>query len=250
MCGRIRAVRSGGQEPKIYGSNLPHPSKRSLGGAPGQFPVTSHPCLAVDVLGQQLIGPQFLGITQIFWLLARQILYPCNGFVRNLARLARPRQLSQCRLQSKAKVFSNAKDHGISIHLTGRSIRLIHHAIGRIQQTSRTHRPPLLFRPRSTDRFEAGTILGRQYETRTLPAIGHAPLKHSCYKMYSYLENDNLVVAGSGSQPLTSNRWGDYSSMRIDQDGCTFWYTQEYYMTTQKFDWSTQIASAKFSNCK
>src|SRR5271157_1575764 len=164
-----------------------------------QFSVTSRPCLAVDVLGQQLIGPQFLGIPQIFWLLARQILYPCNGFVGNLARLARPWQLSQRRLQSKAKVFSNAKDHGISIHLTGRSICLIHHAIGRIQQNSRTHRPPLLFRPRSTDRFEAGTILGTQYETRTLPAIGHAPLKHSRYKMSMYLENANLVLRDSSS---------------------------------------------------
>ena len=67
------------------------------------------------------------------------------------------------------------------------------------------------------------------------------------------LEPEVLVVAGSGSQPDTSNRWGDYSSMRIDttdgMGGCTFWYTTEYYMVTQTFDWSTQIASAKFSNC-
>ena len=39
------------------------------------------------------------------------------------------------------------------------------------------------------------------------------------------LEPELLLVAGAGSQPDTSNRWGDYSSMRIDQDGCTFWYT-------------------------
>ncbi len=57
------------------------------------------------------------------------------------------------------------------------------------------------------------------------------------------------VVGGSGSQPGTANRWGDYSSMRIDQDGCTFWYTTEYYKVTQQFDWSTQIAAAKFPNC-
>lgn len=63
------------------------------------------------------------------------------------------------------------------------------------------------------------------------------------------LESELIVVNGTGSQPDTSNRWGDYSSMRIDQDGCTFWYTTEYYMVTQQFDWSTQIASAKFSNC-
>jgi hypothetical protein len=63
------------------------------------------------------------------------------------------------------------------------------------------------------------------------------------------LEAEIQVVGGSGSQPDTANRWGDYSSMRIDQDGCTFWYTQEYYMVTATFDWSTQIASAKFANC-
>ncbi len=63
------------------------------------------------------------------------------------------------------------------------------------------------------------------------------------------LEAEIQVVGGSGSQPDTANRWGDYSSMRIDQDGCTFWYTQEYYMVTATFDWSTQVASAKFANC-
>jgi hypothetical protein len=58
------------------------------------------------------------------------------------------------------------------------------------------------------------------------------------------------VVAGTGSQPDTSNRWGDYSTMRIDPNGCTFWYTTEYYKVTSPFDWSTQVASAKFANCK
>jgi len=64
------------------------------------------------------------------------------------------------------------------------------------------------------------------------------------------MESEVTVISGTGSQPDTSNRWGDYSSMRIDADGCTFWYTTEYYMTTATFDWSTQINSAKFSNCQ
>ena len=67
------------------------------------------------------------------------------------------------------------------------------------------------------------------------------------------LEPEVQVVEGSGSQPDTSNRWGDYSSMRIDlndgMNGCTFWYTTEYYQVTQRFDWSTQVASIKFNNC-
>src|SRR5271166_3260204 len=67
------------------------------------------------------------------------------------------------------------------------------------------------------------------------------------------LEAETQVVGGAGSQPDTANRWGDYSAMRIDtndgHNGCTFWYTQEFYEVTQTFDWSTQIASAQFSNC-
>jgi hypothetical protein len=67
------------------------------------------------------------------------------------------------------------------------------------------------------------------------------------------LEAEVEVVAGSGSQPDTANRWGDYSTMRIDTNdghgGCIFWYTQQFYMVTASFDWSTQINSAQFSNC-
>ncbi len=57
-------------------------------------------------------------------------------------------------------------------------------------------------------------------------------------------------ISNNGSQPDTSDRWGDYSAMRIDPtDNCTFWYTTEYYMVTQRFDWSTQIVSATFPGC-
>ncbi len=58
----------------------------------------------------------------------------------------------------------------------------------------------------------------------------------------------NQTVA-TGSQPDTSHRWGDYSSMTIDLDGCTFWYTKQYYTSTTRFDWSTRVASLKFNNC-
>lgn len=64
------------------------------------------------------------------------------------------------------------------------------------------------------------------------------------------MRSEVQVVGGTGSQPGTANRWGDYSSMRIDQDGCTFWYTQQFYKVTEQFDWSTQVAAAKFPNCK
>ncbi len=49
---------------------------------------------------------------------------------------------------------------------------------------------------------------------------------------------------GSGSQVASFNRWGDYSSMSVDpKDGCTFWYTNEYYEDTSRFDFKTRICS-------
>src|SRR5437870_1224227 len=68
------------------------------------------------------------------------------------------------------------------------------------------------------------------------------------------------LVAGLGSQTGTCGgsactRWGDYASMSVDpSDGCTFWYTTEYYTSqadgsTNPPIWSTRIGSFKFPGC-
>ena len=63
------------------------------------------------------------------------------------------------------------------------------------------------------------------------------------------LQAETSLVAGGGSQ-TGSNRWGDYSAMRIDpSDDCTFWYTQEYQATSESADWNTRIGSFKFPSC-
>jgi hypothetical protein len=60
-----------------------------------------------------------------------------------------------------------------------------------------------------------------------------------------------VVMNGSGAQFQSYHRWGDYSSMSVDpSDDCTFWYTNEYYVTTSSFNWSTRIGSFKFNTCK
>jgi hypothetical protein len=57
-------------------------------------------------------------------------------------------------------------------------------------------------------------------------------------------------AVGTGVQQSSFHRWGDYSSMSVDpQDDCTLWYTQEYYVTSGHFNWSTRITSFKFSSC-
>ena len=59
-----------------------------------------------------------------------------------------------------------------------------------------------------------------------------------------------LIKQGTGSQPDTGDRWGDYSSMALDgADSCTFWYTNEYYPMDASYEWDTWLASLKFPNC-
>ncbi len=58
------------------------------------------------------------------------------------------------------------------------------------------------------------------------------------------------MIAGTGSQTSSSNRWGDYSTMSVDPvDDCTFWYTQEYYATTGSFDFKTRIGAFQGPSC-
>jgi len=80
----------------------------------------------------------------------------------------------------------------------------------------------------------------------TYPRIKYATRLSTDRK--SKLTAEGKIVKGTGSQTGTS-RWGDYSQMSIDpNDGCTFWYTTEYYLATGG-DWQTRIASFKFPSC-
>src|SRR5207253_1956447 len=50
------------------------------------------------------------------------------------------------------------------------------------------------------------------------------------------------------------NRWGDYSALSVDPaDGCTFWYTSEYYTAASQAasltGWLTRIGSFRFPSC-
>ena len=88
-------------------------------------------------------------------------------------------------------------------------------------------------------------------------ALGYSVSSGSVYPSIRYcgrLAADTLgqmsqgeasMIAGTGSQ-TSYTRWGDYSSMSIDPvDDLTFWYTQEYYVTTGT-NWQTRIGSFKF----
>lgn len=64
---------------------------------------------------------------------------------------------------------------------------------------------------------------------------------------------ETALVNGAGSQtgncgPSACERWGDYSAMTLDPDGCTFWYTNMYYPVSG-LNHHTRIGSFRFPGC-
>src|SRR4051794_1728234 len=60
---------------------------------------------------------------------------------------------------------------------------------------------------------------------------------------------EGTIINGTGSQQGTGSRWGDYSSLSVDPNGCTFWYTTEYYTGNGKFGWSTRVGAFALPKC-
>lgn len=62
------------------------------------------------------------------------------------------------------------------------------------------------------------------------------------------LGSEASIIEGGGSQ-TNINRWGDYSGMSVDPaDGCTFWFTGEYFQTSGS-TWRTRIAAFRLPEC-
>jgi hypothetical protein len=62
------------------------------------------------------------------------------------------------------------------------------------------------------------------------------------------LPQDELeVVSGAGFQTYTY-RWGDYSAMSVAPDGCTFYYTNQYFSQTG-YDWQTWVTPFRYPSC-
>jgi len=65
-------------------------------------------------------------------------------------------------------------------------------------------------------------------------------------------QTEQLLFQGTGSQSGTCGgtctRWGDYSAMTLDPNGCTFWYTNEYYVANG-LNFNTRIGSFAFPSC-
>ncbi|HZJ45086.1 MAG TPA: Ig-like domain repeat protein [Pyrinomonadaceae bacterium] len=66
-------------------------------------------------------------------------------------------------------------------------------------------------------------------------------------------QTEQVLIQGTGTQTgncggSPCSRWGDYSAMSLDPNGCSFWYTNEYYAVDGLND-LTRIGSFGFPQC-
>ena len=86
----------------------------------------------------------------------------------------------------------------------------------------------------------------------TKPAIKYAG-RLSTDPINTFSQTEQTLVQGLGTQtnncgggPCT--RWGDYSAMTLDPDGCTFWFTSRSYQVDGS-NYNTRIGSFAFPAC-
>ncbi len=86
----------------------------------------------------------------------------------------------------------------------------------------------------------------------TKPAIKYAG-RLAADPINTFSQTEQILMQGLGTQTgncggSACTRWGDYSAMTLDPDGCTFWYTNMYY-AADGLNHHTRIGSFAFPAC-
>jgi hypothetical protein len=160
------------------------------------------------------------------------------------------------------RAMNKAQQRNGSLWLT-QTVRTSNHAAVRWYEVTNLTGTPTIrqqstFNPSNLHRWmpslavdkQGNMAIGYNVGSRTLnPAIRYAgrlvgdPLN-------TLGQSETSLIEGTGAPSSGNfNRWGDYSEMSVDPvDGCTFWFTGEYYATTGA-NWQTRIGSFKFPGC-
>ncbi|HSX61614.1 MAG TPA: carboxypeptidase-like regulatory domain-containing protein, partial [Tahibacter sp.] len=86
----------------------------------------------------------------------------------------------------------------------------------------------------------------------TKPALKYAG-RLASDPINTFSQTEQTLVQGDGTQVgtcagVTCTRWGEYSAMSLDPDGCTFWMTGEYY-AADGLNYQTRIGSFSYPSC-
>ena len=120
-----------------------------------------------------------------------------------------------------------------------------------------------IWNPDSTSRLQAAGAFDRQgnalmdytqVSSPQNPAVAYAGrLASDPANTLNQTETILYRGASTGSGACSTQnpcvRWGDYSANFIDPDGCAFWFTHEYYMTSNPWQWDTRIGAVRYPSC-
>ena len=114
--------------------------------------------------------------------------------------------------------------------------------------------------PDTTNRFMPSLAVDRAGDMAIGYSASNTPLCPACAtpatgrRCRQHVLADRNVDVHGWRQPARQlrrracHRWGDYSAMTLDPDGCTFWYTNEYY-AANGLDHHTRIGKFIYSGC-
>ncbi len=124
--------------------------------------------------------------------------------------------------------------------------------VGAAQQQTYTNNSDGLWRfmPSNALDVQGNYAIGYSVSSGTInPAIRYAG-RLAGDPANSLAQGENALIQGAGHQTYMTPRWGDYSATVVDvSDSCTFYHTNEYYVTTSSASWSTRIGAFKFPTC-
>ncbi len=120
-----------------------------------------------------------------------------------------------------------------------------------------------IWNPDSTSRLQAAASFDRQGDvlmdytqvsSSLDPAVAYAGRiasdpANTLGQTETILFRGSSMGSGACGNQSPCHRWGDYSSNFIDPDGCTFWFTHEYYAVSDLWQWDTRIGATKYSSC-
>lgn len=86
----------------------------------------------------------------------------------------------------------------------------------------------------------------------TKPALKYAG-RLASDPINTFSQTEQVLIQGAGTQTgscagVTCVRWGEYSSMTLDPNGCTFWMTGQYYVA-DGLNYQTRIGSFSYPEC-
>ncbi|HYK02088.1 MAG TPA: carboxypeptidase regulatory-like domain-containing protein [Thermoanaerobaculia bacterium] len=102
----------------------------------------------------------------------------------------------------------------------------------------------------AVDRGGNMAILYSTSSSTTFPSIKYAG-RLATDPVNTFSQTEQTLLAGTASQ-TSSGRWGDYATLMLDPDGCTFWGSTQYANpVAQTFDkrWLTRIGSFRYPEC-